>query len=44
MFIGFYTEKEKGGDLSQSYDKSPYINRNGNKAKWQHKNATKKFD
>ena len=35
--------REKGRDLTQSYDKSPYTNRNIIMAKWQH-NATKKFD
>ena len=32
--------KEKGRDLTYSYEKSPYINRHVKKAKWQHKNAT----
>ena len=36
--------REKGRDLTQSYDKSPYTSRNVKMAKWQHKNATKKFD
>ena len=31
-------------DLTESYGKSLYTNRNLKKAKWQHKNATKKFD
>ena len=35
---------EKGRDLTQSYDKSPYTDRKIQKAKWQHKNATKYFD
>ena len=35
---------EIGGDLTQSYDKSPYIQRKIQEAKWQHKNATKNFD
>ena len=33
--------REKGRDLTQSYDKSPYTNRKIKKATWQHKNATK---
>ena len=32
---------EKGRDLTQSYDKSPYTHRKIQKATWQHKNATK---
>ena len=38
--------KEKGRDLTQSYDKSPYNcwKRQFQKAKWQHKNAAKNFD
>ena len=35
---------EKGRDLTQSYDKSPYTDRKIQKATWQHKNATKNFD
>ena len=30
--------------MTQSYDKRPYTNRKIQKAKWQHKNATKDFD
>ena len=37
-------EREKGRDLTQSYDKSPYTNRNVKRAKWQHKQRHKKFD
>ena len=33
--------REKGRDLTQSYDKSPYNIRKIQKATWQHKNATK---
>ena len=29
--------RQKGGDLTQSYDKSPYTNRNVKGTKWQHK-------
>ena len=36
--------EKKGKDLNQSYDKSPYTNRNVKRAKWQHKNVTKTFD
>ena len=36
--------REKGRDLIQSYDKSPYTNRNVKSAKWQHKQRHKKFD
>ena len=35
---------EKGGDLTQSYDKSPYTDRKIQNATWKHKNATKNFD
>ena len=35
---------EKGRDLTQSYDESPYTDRKIQKATWQHKNATKSFD
>ena len=35
--------REKGRDLTQSYDKSPYIDRKIQKATRQHKNATKNF-
>ena len=35
---------QKGGDLTQSYDKSPYTNRNVKGAKWQYKQRHKKFD
>ena len=38
-----YVEK-KIRYLTQSYGKSPYTNRKVKLAKWQHKNATKKFD
>ena len=34
--------REKGRDLTQSYDKSPYTNRNVKRAKWQHKQRHKK--
>ena len=34
--------KQKGGDLTQSYDKSPYANRNVKREKWQHKQRHKK--
>ena len=34
--------REKGTDLTQSYDKSPYTNRNVKRAKWQHKQRHKK--
>ena len=36
--------RQKGGDLTQSYDNSPYTNRNVKGAKWQHKQRQKKFD
>ena len=36
--------REKGGDLTQSYGKSPYThNKKTPKSTWQHKNATKNF-
>ena len=34
--------RQKGGDLTQSYDKSPYTNRNVKGTKWQHKQRHKK--
>ena len=34
--------REKGRDLTQSYDKSPYTNRNVKRAKGQHKQRHKK--
>ena len=37
-----YNPREKGRDLTQSYDKSPYTNRNVKRAKWQHKQRHKK--
>ena len=36
--------REKGRDLTQSYDKIPYTNKNVKRAKWQHKQRHKKFD
>ena len=33
---------EKGRDLTQSYDKIPYTNRNVIRAKWQHKQRYKR--
>ena len=39
-FLYFYTQK--GGDLTQSYDKSPYTNRKVKGAKKQHKQRHKK--
>ena len=40
--ICFQYKREKGRDLTQSYDKSPYTNRNVKRAKWQHKQRHKK--
>ena len=37
-----YIRRQKGEDLTQSYDKSPYTNRNVKRAKWQHKQRHKK--
>ena len=36
------SSKEKGRDLTQSYDKSPYTSRNVKRAKWQHTQRHKK--
>ena len=36
--------REKGRNLTQSYDKSPYTNRNVKRAKLQHKQRHKKVD
>ena len=40
----YYKQLQKGGDLTKSYDKSPYTNRNVKRAKWQHKQRHKNFD
>ena len=42
--VSTYLPNEKGRDLTQSYDKSPYTDRKIQKATWQHKNATRIFD
>ena len=34
--------REKGRDLTQSYDKSPYTSKNVKRAKWQHTQRHKK--
>ena len=39
--ISMNVKREKGRDLTQSYDKSPYTNRNVKRAKWQHKQRHK---
>ena len=36
--------EKKGRYLTQSYDKSPYTNRNVKRAKWQQKQRNKKLD
>ena len=36
-----FLEEKKGRDLTQSYDKSLYTNRNVKRATWQHKDITK---
>ena len=36
--------REKGRDLTQYYDKSPYTNRKIQKATWQHKKSHQNFD
>ena len=36
-----YILREKGRDLTQSYDKSPYTSRNVKREKWQHKQRQK---
>ena len=36
-------EREKGRDLTKSYDKSPCTDKKIKKATWEHKNATKKL-
>ena len=38
------TNREKGRDLAQSYDKSSYTSRNVEREKWQHKQRHKTFD
>ena len=42
MYKTEITSREKGRYLTQSYDKSPYTNRNVKRAKWQHKQRHKK--
>ena len=36
--------REKGRDLTQSYDKSPFTHRKIQKTTWKNKHATKNFD
>ena len=38
------SEREKEGDLTQSYDKTPYTNRKFENQRTTHTNATKNFD
>ena len=42
--MGGWKSRETGRDLTQSYDKRPYTNREIQKATWQYKKATKNFD
>ena len=42
FWMDSFSGKRKGRDLTQSYDKSPYTNRNVKRAKWQHKQRHKK--
>ena len=44
IFASCFSNIEKGRDLTQSCDKSPYTNRKVQRATGQHKNATKNFD
>ena len=44
MSLFMFKCKEKGRDPTQSYDKSPYTNRNVKGQNDKTKNATKKFD
>ena len=39
-----FDEREKEGDLTQSYDKTPYTNRKFENQRTTHTNATKNFD
>ena len=39
-----YTKRKKEGDLTQSYDKTPYTNRKFENQRTTHTNATKNFD
>ena len=43
IYINF-VEREKEGDLTQSYDKTPYTNRKFENQRTTHTNATKNFD
>ena len=40
----FHITREKEGDLTQSYDKTPYTNRKFDNQRTTHTNATKNFD
>ena len=42
--INIWIEREKEGDLTQSYDKTPYTNRKFENQRTTHTNATKNFD
>ena len=41
--ITWFELRDEGRDVTQSYDKNPYTDRKFQKAKWQHKDATKKL-
>ena len=43
-YIFQFYDRDKGRDLTQSYDKSPYTDKKIKKATWRHKNAPKNFD
>ena len=44
LLLNYCDIREKGRDLTQSYDKSPYTHRTIQKAQWQHKKKTPNFD
>ena len=44
FFVDKIFQREKEGDLTQSYDKTPYTNRKFENQKTTHTNATKNFD
>ena len=40
LIFHFYLQRQKGGDLTQPYDKSPYTNRNVKRANFKVQNCT----
>ena len=44
LYYCLLVQREKEGDLTQSYDKTPYTNRKFENQRTTHTNATKNFD